>query len=105
MDHGWDIPQSGSGAGSSQQESSFYQDSMDWDPSNPSDAWENSYEHDVFWGAPSNNITQDEEVFGTLDNSTFATDLKPGEIMNAKTPPTYDQATMNYDMVHVRRVR
>ena len=94
MDLGWDIPQSGSGAGSINQESSSYQDSTDWDPSNHYDAWDNSNEHDVFWGATNNNINQDEEVFGTHENSTFATDLKPGEIMNAKTPPTFDQTSM-----------
>ena len=49
MDLGWDIPQSGSGAGSIDQESSFYQDSSEWDPSNPSNAWDNSCEHEIFW--------------------------------------------------------
>ena len=98
MDHGWDIPQSGSGAGSINQESSFFQDSTDWDPLNPYDAWDNSNEHEAFWGAANNNINQKEEVFGTHENSTFATDLKPGEIMNAKTPPTYDQSTMTWFM-------
>ena len=42
MDRGWDIPQSGSGAGSIDQESSFYQDSNEWNPYDPQDAWDNS---------------------------------------------------------------
>ena len=71
MDRGWDIPQSGSGAGSIDQESSFYQDSdgfQNWNPYDPSNAWDNSNEHETFWGAPNHNINQDDEVFGTLDN-------------------------------------
>lgn len=100
MDPGWDLPSSGSGAGYSQSESSYYQDSNAWDLSNnPPDAYENSqYQHDTFWGAEPQafNVTYDDEVFGTYDNSTFASDLKPGELMNAKTPPTYDQATMTW---------
>ena len=101
MDPGWDIPQSGSGAGSSQTESSNYQDSNAWDLSYPPDAYENSsIQHDTFWGAEPQafNVTYDDEVFGTYDNSTFASDLKPGEIMNAKYPPTYDQSTMTWFM-------
>ena len=46
MDHGWDIPQSGTGAGSIDQESSFYQDSNEWNPYDPSNAWDNSNEHE-----------------------------------------------------------
>ena len=98
MDPGWDIPQSGSGAGNFQSDSS-YQDSSAWDLSNPPDAYENSSAvHDTFWGAEEQHYNQpyDDEVFGTYEHHTFASDLKPGELMNHKTPPHYEQATMTW---------
>ena len=92
MDRGWDIPQSGSGAGSIDQESSFYQgldDYQNWNPYENPDAWDNSNQNDALWGA--NHFPDEEETFAITQDQAFATDLKPGEVMNAKTAPSFDQ--------------
>ena len=84
MDLGWDIPQSGSGAGSMDQESSSYQDTNDWYAYENNSAWDNSSnanEHDTFWGANHNH--QQDEVFGAHENQAFgSSELKSGEVMN-----------------------
>ena len=99
MDRGWDIPQSGSGAGSIDLESSYYQGSDDYQNWNPypqdGNAMDNSA--DAFWGA-NPDAPMEEDTFAASQDHAFATDLKPGEVMNAKTAPTYDQANMTWFM-------
>ena len=92
MDQGWDIPQSRSGAGNVVQET-FYWGSEGWNPGNKNDyAWDNLNMHEIF-GMSNEVILQDDDVFATHENSTFATDLRSCEIMNTKVSLTFDTSS------------